>query len=219
MQNVIQAITIYAIPVLFAITLHEAAHGYVAARLGDRTAQALGRVTLNPLRHIDPIGTVLVPLLILFGSKLLGGSGLLFGWAKPVPIVPGNLNAPRRDMGLVAAAGPGANVAMAIGWGLALKLMALSGVGSEFLLHMAFAGILVNLALAALNLVPVPPLDGGRIVASLLPVRLAAQYSRLEPYGLFILLALLATGMLGGIVGPLIDLGVRLIGVLLSFNG
>lgn len=213
-----QLIAVYAIPVILAITLHEAAHAFVAARLGDRTAELHGRVTLNPLRHVDPVGTLLVPALILFASKALAGGGLLFGWAKPVPIVPSNLRSPRRDMGLVAAAGPGANIAMALGWALALKLMAVVGSDGEFFPRMAIAGIFVNLALAALNLVPVPPLDGGRIVASLLPHRLAVPYSRLEPYGLFILLGLLATGMLGVVIAPLIDIGVGVIAALFSLT-
>ncbi|MGD9943138.1 MAG: site-2 protease family protein [Burkholderiaceae bacterium] len=215
-----QLIAVYAIPVILAITLHEAAHGFVAARLGDRTAEMLGRVTLNPLRHVDPVGTLLVPGLILLASKVLGGGGLLFGWAKPVPVVPSNLRSPRRDMALVAAAGPGANLLMALLWGVALKLMLLSGVGGggEFFMRMAIAGIFVNLALAALNLLPLPPLDGGSIVTSLLPPRLAYSYSRLEPYGFFILLALLATGVLGSVIAPLIDLGVSLISALLSLS-
>ncbi len=212
-----QLIAVYAIPVILAITLHEAAHGLVAARLGDPTAQLQGRVTLNPLRHVDPIGTLLVPALILFASKALGG-GMLFGWAKPVPVVPANLRSPRRDMGFVAAAGPAANLAMALGWGLALKLMLLFGSDGEFFPRMAIAGIFVNLALAVINLVPVPPLDGGRILGSLLPAPLAASFARLEPYGLFILLALLATGVLGVLVSPLIDIGIGVIAAIFSLS-
>lgn len=213
-----QLIAVYAIPVILAITLHEAAHAFVAARLGDRTAQLQGRVTLNPLRHVDPVGTLLVPALILLASKSLGAGGLLFGWARPVPIVPSNLRSPRRDMGLVAAAGPGANLLMALGWGLALKLMAVFGSDGEFFPRMAIAGIFVNLALAVLNLMPVPPLDGGRILTSLLPHRLAGPFSRIEPYGLFILLGLLVSGMLGSIVAPLIDVGVGVIAALFSLS-
>lgn len=212
-----QLIAVYAIPVIFAITLHEAAHGFVAARLGDRTAQLQGRVSLNPLRHIDPIGTLLVPALILLASKTLGG-GMLFGWAKPVPIVPSNLRSPRRDMGVVAAAGPGANIAMALAWALALKLTTFFGDGGEFLARMSEAGIYVNFALAALNLMPVPPLDGGRILASLLPQRLAVPFARLEPYGIFILLALLVSGLLGVVVAPLVDIGVGLVAALFSLS-
>lgn len=198
-----QLVAVYAIPVILAITLHEAAHAFVAARLGDRTAQQQGRMTMNPLAHIDPVGTLLVPALILLASKALG-SGLLFGWARPVPIVPSNLRSPRRDMGIVAAAGPGANIVMALLWGFALKLLVLSSVDNEFALRMAYAGVVVNLVLAVLNLLPIPPLDGGRIVASLLPVRLSNAYSRIEPWGLFVLLALLATGALGGVLAPVV---------------
>jgi Zn-dependent protease len=215
--SLLQLIAVYAIPVILAITLHEAAHAFVASRLGDGTAQALGRVTANPFKHIDPIGTLLVPGLILLASKALGG-GLLFGWAKPVPVIASNLRSPRRDMGLVAAAGPGANLLMALAWGLLMKLMLLggvSGVAGEFVVRMAYAGILVNIALAVLNLMPLPPLDGGRIVTSLLPLRLAIPYSRLEPYGIFILLGLLATGLLGSILAPLIQLGIGVVATIL----
>lgn len=212
-----QLVAVYAIPVILAITLHEAAHAFVAAQLGDRTAQQLGRMTINPLRHIDPIGTLLVPALILLASKAFGGV-LLFGWAKPVPIIQSNLRSPRRDMGIVAAAGPGANIAMALGWGLLLKLLLVGGIDSEFFFRMAVAGVLVNLALAVLNLVPIPPLDGGRIVASLLPDSLANVYSRVEPWGVFLLLALLATGALGGVLMPLIDYGVGLVSAVLSLE-
>lgn len=213
--SILQLIAVYAIPVVLAITLHEAAHAFVASRLGDRTAQALGRVTINPFKHVDPVGTLLVPGLILLASKALGG-GLLFGWAKPVPVIASNLRSPRRDMGLVAAAGPGANLLMTLGWGLAIKAMVVTGIGDEFFVRMAYAGILVNIALAVLNLMPVPPLDGGRILTSLLPLRLAIPYSRLEPYGIFILLALLATGLLGNVIGPLVDLGVGVLASILS---
>jgi len=212
-----QLVAVYAIPVILAITLHEAAHAFVAARLGDRTAQQLGRMTINPLRHIDPVGTLLVPALILLASKAMGGA-LLFGWAKPVPIVQSNLRSPRRDMGIVAAAGPGANIAMALGWGVLIKLLLVGGFDSEFLYRMAVAGVLVNLALAVLNLVPLPPLDGGRIVASLLPERLSNAYSRIEPWGVFVLLALLATGALGGVLMPMIDYSADLISSLLALN-
>ncbi len=198
-----QLIAVYAIPAILAITLHEAAHALVASYLGDSTARSLGRVTANPVRHVDPIGTLLVPLLILLVSK----GGMIFGWAKPVPVIASNLRTPVRDMGLVAAAGPGANLLMAVAWALLLKLAVASGFGEEFVVRMAYAGIVVNLVLAVLNLMPVPPLDGGRILTSLLPERLAAPYARLEPYGLFILLALLATGVLGGIIGPLVGAG------------
>ncbi len=212
-----QLVAVYAIPVILAITLHEAAHAFVAARLGDRTAQQLGRMTINPLRHIDPVGTLLVPALILLASKAMGGV-LLFGWAKPVPIIQSNLRSPRRDMGIVAAAGPGANIAMALGWGVLLKLLLVGAFDSELLYRMAIAGVLVNLALAVLNLVPLPPLDGGRIVASLLPERLSNAYSRIEPWGIFVLLALLATGALGGVLMPMIDYGEALVWAVLGLH-
>jgi Zn-dependent protease len=214
-----QLIAVYAIPVILAITLHEAAHAWLAARLGDPTARLQGRVSANPLRHVDPIGTLLVPALILLVGKALGAGGLLFGWAKPVPVDASAFRSPRRDLGLVAAAGPGANLLMALGWAILLKLMVLGAVNVEFLMLMAQAGILCNLGLAVLNLLPVPPLDGGRIVASFLPLRAAIVWYRLERFGLLIVLALLATGLLGAIITPAIGLGVNLISWLLNFSG
>lgn len=206
-------IAIFALPVIFAITLHEAAHGYVARYFGDMTAAAAGRVTLNPLKHIDPIGTVLVPLAILLTSKLLGGGMILFGWAKPVPVNFGNLRRPKQDMLWVAAAGPGVNFVMAVFWALMIQLG--HALGNDFvsapLMLMGAAGVFINVILMALNLLPLPPLDGGRIAVSLLPVRQAMQYARLEPYGLFILLGLLFTGVLGIILWPLISLFIGLI--------
>ena len=214
-----QLIAVYAIPVILAITLHEAAHAWLAARLGDPTARLQGRVSANPLRHVDPIGTLLVPALILLVGKALGAGGLLFGWAKPVPVDASAFRSPRRDLGLVAAAGPGANLLMALGWAILLKLLVLWSVQVEFLVLMAQAGILCNLGLAILNLLPVPPLDGGRIVASLLPLRAAIVWYRLERFGLLIVLALLATGLLGAIITPAIGLGVDLISWLFNFSG
>lgn len=214
-----QLIAVYAIPVLFAITLHEAAHAWVAARLGDPTARQLGRVSANPLRHIDPVGTLIVPALILLTSKALGGGGLLFGWAKPVPIEVARLRRPRRDLGLVAAAGPMANILMALAWALALKLQIWAGLDQEFLLRVAQAGILVNVGLAVINLLPLPPLDGGRIVAAFLPVRAAIAFYRIERYGLLIVLALLATGVLGMLTVPAFRMGVELISTLYNFAG
>ncbi|MBW6496540.1 MAG: site-2 protease family protein [Burkholderiaceae bacterium] len=216
-----QLIAVYAIPVILAITLHEAAHALVASLLGDSTAAKLGRVSANPLRHIDPVGTLLVPALILLSSKLLGGAGIIFGWAKPVPIVVSNLRSPRRDMGLVAAAGPLSNLAMALAWGLILKALTAADPGAgyqEFLARMAVAGVVVNLVLGLLNLMPIPPLDGGRVLVSLLPRRLAMPIARLEPYGIVILLLLLATGALGTVVGPLLDFGITVISSLLGLN-
>ncbi len=211
--TLIGKIAIFALPVIFAITLHEAAHGYVARYFGDMTAAAAGRVTLNPLKHIDPIGTILVPLAILLTSKLLGGGMILFGWAKPVPVNFGNLRRPKQDMLWVAAAGPGVNFVMAVFWALMIQLG--HALGNDFvsapLMLMGAAGVFINIILMALNLLPLPPLDGGRIAVSLLPVRQAMQYSRLEPYGLFILLGLLFTGVLGIILWPLISLFIGLI--------
>lgn len=213
-----QLIAVYAIPVIFAITLHEAAHGFVAYRLGDPTAKLLGRVSANPVKHIDPVGTILVPGLILLASKAVGGAAL-FGWAKPVPVDARKLGRPRRDMGIVAAAGPGANILMAFGWAVMLKFMVLSSLGNEFFARMALAGISVNLVLAVLNLMPIPPLDGGRILVSVLPAQPAGMIARLEPYGLVILLVLLATGYLGQIIMPLVNTGSVLLLSLMGFQG
>ncbi len=211
--NLVQTLAIYALPVIFAITLHEAAHGYVARHFGDNTAYVLGRVSLNPVRHIDLVGTILVPLLILVTSKLLGSGGILFGWAKPVPVDFSALRHPKRDMLWVAAAGPFANLLMALLWALALKT-ALVTQHNAFTLPlslMAEAGITVNLVLMVLNLLPILPLDGGRIAVSLLPNRLAYSYSRLEPYGFPILLLLLFTNTLGVILNPALLLSMQLI--------
>jgi Zn-dependent protease len=210
MENVIQTIAVYAIPVLFAITLHEAAHGYVARMFGDQTAFVAGRITLNPLKHIDPVGTVLVPIGILLLSSL-GGGGFLFGWAKPVPVDIGSLRRPKQDMVWVAAAGPASNLAMAIGWALILKLQIASGINEVYFVEMAKAGIFVNIGLMALNLLPVPPLDGGRIVVGLLPHRLAYSFSRIEPYGLFVVLFLLASGTLGFFLRPFYLFGLSVV--------
>jgi Zn-dependent protease len=211
--NLVQTLAIYALPVIFAITLHEAAHGYVARHFGDNTAYVLGRVSLNPVRHIDLVGTILLPLLILATSKLFGSGGILFGYAKPVPVDFSALRHPKRDMLWVAAAGPFANLVMALLWALSLK-MALGTTPNAFTLPlslMAEAGISVNIVLMVLNLLPILPLDGGRIAVSLLPNRLAYRYSRLEPYGFPILLLLLFTNMLGIILNPAVLLSMQLI--------
>ncbi len=214
--SLIQKIAVFAIPVIFAITLHEAAHGYVARFFGDMMAAAAGRITVNPLKHIDPIGTIVVPLVILISSKLLGGGAILFGWAKPVPVNFSQLRRPKQDMLWVAAAGPGINFVMAVFWALMIQIG--HALGSSFasapLMLMGAAGVFINVILMALNLIPLPPLDGGRIAVSLLPYRAAVQYARLEPYGLFILLGLLFTGILGSILWPLIEVFVGLIAVL-----
>jgi Zn-dependent protease len=204
--NLIQTIAVYALPVIFAITLHEAAHGYVAKHFGDLTAYAEGRVSLNPLRHIDPFGTVALPLILLALSKLFGGGGILFGWAKPVPVNFSNLRHPKRDMLWVAAAGPASNLLMALLWALMVKI-GLSAPGSYFALPLALmgaAGVFVNVIFMVLNLLPLPPLDGGRILVSLLPHRLAHMVARIEPYGFIILIVLLFTGALGVVMWPMI---------------
>ncbi len=212
-SNLVQTIAIYALPVIFAITLHEAAHGYVARHFGDNTAYVLGRVSLNPLRHIDPVGTVLVPLLILTTSSLLGAGGILFGWAKPVPVDFSGLRHPKRDMLWVAAAGPFANLVMALLWAFVFKfaLLAPQNAFTLPLSLMAKAGITVNLVLMLLNLLPILPLDGGRIAVSLLPNRLAYSFSRLEPYGFPILLLLLFTNVLGAILNPMVNASIQVI--------
>ena len=211
--NLVQTIAIYALPVIFAITLHEAAHGYVARHFGDNTAYVLGRVSLNPLRHIDPVGTVLVPLLILTMSSLFGAGGILFGWAKPVPVDFSGLRHPKRDMLWVAAAGPLANLFMAVMWAFALKFAVIAphNTFSLPLALMARAGITINVVLMLLNLLPILPLDGGRIVVSMLPNRLAYSFSRLEPYGFPILLLLLFTNILGAILGPMVSASIHVI--------
>jgi Zn-dependent protease len=211
--NLVQTLAIYALPVIFAITLHEAAHGYVARHFGDNTAYMLGRVSLNPLRHIDMVGTILLPLLILVASKLFGSGGILFGWAKPVPVNFSALRHPKRDMLWVAAAGPLANLLMAMLWALTLKIALITPLNlfTQPLSLMATVGIEVNLVLMVLNLLPILPLDGGRIAVSLLPNRLAYSFSRLEPYGFPILLVLLFTKTLGIILNPPLLLSMQLI--------
>jgi Zn-dependent protease len=207
MNEIIQTLSLYALPVIFAITLHEAAHGYVARLFGDPTATQLGRVTLNPIKHIDPIGTIAVPIGILLMSKLVGGPFMLFGWAKPVPVDFGRLRRPKRDMLWVALAGPAANLFMAILWAISLRVLFEAGDRGSFWFQMAQVGIQINLTLMALNLLPILPLDGGRVLFSLLPHQLAWQYGRIEPFGLFIVIALLATGVLSTLIAPMMALG------------
>ncbi len=199
--SLIQKIVVWALPVIFAITLHEVAHGWAAKYLGDRTAEMMGRLTLNPIRHIDPIGTIVMPLLLLMISPFV------FGWAKPVPVTWENLRNPKRDMALVAVAGPAANLVMVLFWVLVIKLAglfegALPAAGVEFFYLMGAAGIIINIVLMVLNMIPIPPLDGSRVVSSMLPGSWAHSYSRLEPYGLVILLVLLVTGVLGKVLTP-----------------
>ncbi len=213
-SSLVQTIAIYALPVLFAITLHEAAHGYVARHFGDMTAHAQGRISLNPLRHIDVVGTLAVPALILLASKLAGGAGFLFGWAKPVPVNYSALRRPKQNMMWVAAAGPAANLVMALAWALFLKgaeALPVTDVTMPLRL-MGIAGIEVNIVLMVLNLLPILPLDGGRIVASLLPHRMAWRYARLEPWGFPILLLLLFSGYLGVLLRPMVDVSFQMIG-------
>jgi Zn-dependent protease len=202
LHNVIIQILVYALPVVFAITLHEAAHGYVAKHFGDSTAYMLGRVTLNPVKHIDLLGTVVVPIATMLAS------GYMLGWAKPVPVNFHNLRSPKRDSLWVAAAGPFANAVQVLIWAIVAKILlatvAPSGLVGPFWLAVAEAGIQLNIMFAILNLLPILPLDGGRILMSLLPDRLSYAYSRLEPYGLFILLALVLTGALSWILGPVV---------------
>ncbi len=206
MDSLISALAIGALPVLLAITLHEAAHGYVARHFGDPTADLAGRITLNPLRHIDPVGTLLVPASILALSSLFGAGGILFGWAKPVPVNFSRLRNPKADMLWVAAAGPFTNLIMALGWAILFRIALVGEPGAYTLplLKMADAGMQINAVLMVLNLLPLPPLDGGRIAVSLLPHHLAWRFARLEPYGFPILLVLLFTGVLGAILWPLI---------------
>ena len=213
MDSIIQGIAIYALPVIFAITLHEAAHGYVAKHYGDLTAYAQGRVTLNPLKHIDLIGTIIVPLGIYVLSTSAVGSGFLFGWAKPVPVNFANLRRPKRDMLWVAAAGPGANLLMAFLWAFIIKLsfaMPESDLAEPMML-MGQAGITINAILLVLNLLPLPPLDGGRIAVSLLPHRIAHRFAQIEPYGFMIILVLLFTGVLGAVILPFIKVTVIMV--------
>ncbi len=208
----LETIVLWAVPVVFAITLHEAAHGYVAKLFGDRTAEMLGRISLNPLKHIDPIGTLLVPGVLLTLAWMNKSPPFVFGWAKPVPVNAGNLRDPRRDMIWVAAAGPGSNFLQALLWALILVATAPAGiVPSAGLFEMADIGFKVNLVLMALNLLPLPPLDGGRVLAGLLPMRASAALARIEPFGLFIILALLGTGLLNDLMRPLVHAAATLI--------
>lgn len=216
-SSVIQTIAVYALPVLFAITLHEAAHGYVARMYGDNTAMHAGRITLNPLKHIDPVGTILVPIAILVSSNLMGIGAFLFGWAKPVPVNFGNLKNPKNDIRYVAFAGPGANFLMALLWAIALKILVLTQINEPFFVDMAKAGIVVNLVLAALNLLPILPLDGGRILFSFLPVSVAHHFSKTEPYGMIVLIVFLMLDILPMFVQPVVNTGVGLLTLLFNF--
>ena len=213
MNDLIQTVLIYALPVLFSITVHEAAHGYAARYFGDYTATMLGRVSLNPIKHIDPIGTILMPLLLYFSTS----GAFLFGYAKPVPVNFSHLRRPKRDMIWVALAGPASNFVQAIAWALLLVVLVATNVEERFFMEMARAGVLVNLVMWAFNLFPLPPLDGGRILVGLLPTKAAITFSRIEPYGFFIVLALVLLGIVGTVwLRPLMDIGYSVINTLIS---
>ncbi|MBY0454078.1 MAG: site-2 protease family protein [Burkholderiaceae bacterium] len=211
-SNLVQTVLIYALPVLFAITVHEAAHGYAARYFGDNTAAMLGRITLNPFKHIDPVGTILMPLLLYFATS----GAFLFGYAKPVPVQFGRLRNPKRDMVWVALAGPASNFAQALLWAALLMVLSRLQTEERFFLEMARAGILVNLVMWAFNLFPLPPLDGGRILVGLLPWKWAHMVSRIEPFGFFIVMALVMLGTVGAVwLRPLMALGYGSIKLLL----
>ncbi len=211
--DTIQTILIYALPVLFAITVHEAAHGYAARHFGDNTAAMMGRITLNPVKHIDPVGTILMPLLLYFATA----GNFLFGYAKPVPVRFGNLRNPKRDMIWVALAGPGANLAQAFGWMVLLYLLAGAGITEPFFVKMCQGGVLVNVVMFVFNLFPLPPLDGGRILVGLLPNQQAMLLSRVEPWGFFIVMALVISGVVSSLwMQPLMGVTIGFIKAVLS---
>jgi Zn-dependent protease len=213
MPELIQTVLIYALPVIFAITLHEAAHGYAAQRLGDNTAAMMGRVTLNPFPHIDPMGTILMPLLMYFST----GGAFLFGYAKPVPVRFDQLRHPKRDMVWVALAGPASNLVQALLWGVLLYVLAAGGITERFFLEMCKAGMLTNVVMFAFNLFPLPPLDGGRILVGLLPWRQAVMVSRIEPFGFYIVMALVITGVISSLwMQPLMGVTFDLLKLALS---
>ncbi len=211
--HLIQTVLIYALPVIFAITIHEAAHGYAARHYGDNTAYVMGRITLNPLKHIDPIGTIAMPLLLYFATS----GAFLFGYAKPVPVQFGNLRNPKRDMIWVALAGPAINLLQALIWGVLLYLVVGVQLNERFFIEMCKAGMLVNVVMFVFNLFPLPPLDGGRILVGLLPYRQAELVSRIEPYGFFVVMGLVMAGVLGNIwMRPLMNLTYGVLDLVLS---
>jgi Zn-dependent proteases len=213
-SNLIQTVLIYALPVVFAITVHEAAHGYVARHFGDNTAESMGRVTLNPIKHIDPIGTILMPLMLYFATS----GAFLFGYAKPVPVNFGRLRHPKRDMIWVALAGPASNFVQAIIWALVLVALVAAGIDETFFIKMAQGGVLVNLVMWAFNLFPLPPLDGGRVLAGLLPNGPAQNFlACIEPFGFFIVMGLVLAGIVSTFwLRPLMDVGYAAINLLIS---
>ncbi len=211
-SNTLQTVLIYALPVLFAITVHEAAHGYAARHFGDDTAYVMGRITLNPIKHIDPIGTILMPLILLLTTQ----GAFLFGYAKPVPVRFGNLRNPKRDMVWVALAGPASNLVQAVMWGILYLVLSGMEVSEPYFLAVCKAGITVNVVMFVLNLFPLPPLDGGRILVGLLPYPQAAALSRVEPWGFFIVMALVISGLLSSFwMRPLMSLTYGLLDILL----
>jgi Zn-dependent protease len=211
--DIVQKIAIYALPVLFAITVHEAAHGYAARHFGDDTAWKLGRIPLNPIKHIDPVGTIVMPLILFFST----GGAFLFGYAKPVPVQFGRLKNPKRDMVWVALAGPGANLVQAILWTIVYYLQVFAGIEERYFIEMAKGGVSVNLVMFAFNLFPLPPLDGGRILVGLLPWKQAVTLSRIEPWGFFIVMALVVMGVIGSLwMYPLMSVTSGLIDLLLT---
>ncbi|MEN9385046.1 MAG: hypothetical protein RL323_2189 [Pseudomonadota bacterium] len=211
--QIIQTVAIYALPVLFAITVHEAAHGYAARHFGDNTAYVQGRITLNPLKHIDPVGTIAMPLLLYFATS----GAFLFGYAKPVPVNFGRLRHPKRDMVWVALAGPASNFGQAVLWVILGYLLLAVGLEERFFIEMCRAGLMVNLVMFAFNLFPLPPLDGGRILVGLLPWKAAVAVSRIEPWGFFIVMALVVSGVVGNVwLRPLMSISSSLIDLLVS---
>lgn len=210
---IIQNLLIYALPVVFAITVHEAAHGYVARHYGDNTAYLLGRVTLNPVKHIDLLGTILMPIMLYLATA----GAFVFGYAKPVPVQFGRLRNPKRDMVWVALAGPGANLVQALLWGILFYVMIALGIREPFFVKMCQAGMLVNVVMFAFNLFPLPPLDGGRVLVGLLPYKQAVLVSRVEPWGFFIVMGLVLVGVVGALwLRPIMGLTFELLDLLLT---